>query len=116
MHGDFLLRNGRWYINQCLNDDQVFKRKLRVAFDVLNQLDGCPFYSKFGFNTDPHLNRRYVAFVYSHQEDEAVLVEWGKRFPFCELIIGLDRNGAMAIGSRVVVIRNDILKVRSTVH
>jgi hypothetical protein len=95
LHRNFRLREGGWYFNRehSIFRDQGIAIKCRFGFDDPMLLDGCPFYAKIGVNTDPSVSSRYIGFVYGKKEDQQAMEDWGRQFPFAEIITDLDREG-----------------------
>ncbi len=105
LHPDFTVRHEGWLFNKVaapLNsleylgpEAEAFdkrKLKLRFAFDDPSILDACKFHAKIGKNSDRSLPNKYIGFAYATDAQLQDLQAWGKKFPFCEMLIGLNRE------------------------
>lgn len=106
IHPDFPRKFQNWYFNRDYNwlDDGSITLKVRFAFDNPGLLDNCPFFAKVGNNLDPDVSGQYVGFAYGSGADEEKLRDWAKKFPFSELIIGLDEEGMHTPESKFIPI------------
>jgi hypothetical protein len=108
IHPDFKKTHDKfWYFNRepKIGDDQI-NLKCRVGFNDPSLLNNCPFLAKIGLNMDPHLPFRYIGFAYAHAIQQDRLKEWGERFPFAELIIGLDDVKRIRDESKRVILKH----------
>lgn len=106
IHKDFPRKDENWFYNRDYNwlDDGSITLKVRFAFDDPKLLDNCPFFARVGNNLDPDVPGQYVGFAYGSGADEERLREWAQRFPFAELIIGLDEEGMHTPESKFIPI------------
>ncbi len=93
IHQDFQLHNTGFRCNWETTPRDL-SIKARVGFTSARLLDNCPFYAKIGINTDRAISESYIGFMYGRHDEMGALVLWVQKFPFAELIEGLDRNGA----------------------
>jgi len=122
LHPDFTRKYENWFFNavpaplnrlQYLGSEvEAFdkrKMKLRFAFNDPSQLDGCKFHAKIGKNADPALPYKYIGFAYATDAQRQELQDWGQKFPFCELLVGLNRDWIQRRNSERITI-HDITK------
>ncbi len=100
----FEFRDRTWLYNREVTPGDL-SLKVRFGFDDPTLLRGCSFYSKIGFNIDPAVRTRYIGFSYGNRHEQAALEGWGKKFPFAELISGLDRNAVSTPESEVTSLK-----------
>jgi len=103
IHSDFRVRNNEWSFNRRSTPGRL-SLKVRFSFTEPHLLDDCPFYAKVGENRDRAIVEPYIGFAYAREEEKSALLAWVRRFPFAELIEGLDRNSASTIDSMVTKI------------
>lgn len=105
LHSDFGIEAGPWRFNR---EKSFFEKmptmKLRVGFDDVKLLDDCPFVAKIGINKDELVAGKYVGFFYGNVKVKDDLIKWAKKFPYSELIEGLDKNSISLPDSKVSVI------------
>lgn len=105
LHPDFRIEDGPWRYNRELGFwDGAICMKVRFGFDDAQLLDDCKFHAKIGINNDPNIPNRFIGFAYSRRGKKKDLVEWVKKFPFSELIVGLDSHGVIKEDSVVTKI------------
>jgi tRNA(Ile)-lysidine synthase TilS/MesJ len=109
LHKDFTINNGRWYFNRELRPNEEIDRKIRFGLNNLEMVDGCKFLAKIGHNLDDKIKTKFIGFAYGNKDNEENLKEWSKKFPYAEMIIGLDNNGAIKTDSKVNIIKEDSL-------
>ena len=84
--------------------DRDITLKVRFGFDNPALLDDFHFLGKIGINRDQNVKERFIGFAYGQDKDRNKLEEWAKKFPYAEIIIGLDRNGVITDDSQVIKI------------
>ncbi|MFA4955320.1 MAG: hypothetical protein WC641_08515 [Patescibacteria group bacterium] len=111
IHPDFNLREGGWFFNnihapwnqQYLGAavDAFDKRRIktRFAFNDPKLLDGCAFHAKVGLNADESLPYKYIGFAYETTHHRKELEDWSRRFPYAEILVGLDKEWVQNINS-----------------
>jgi hypothetical protein len=94
VHRDFQYQYGQWLYTDGKSHFGL-AAKVRFAFDDPELLNECPFYAKIGMNKDKQIPQRYIGFAYDHEKSR--LLNWAERFPFAELIDGLDHQGVSTL-------------------
>ena len=108
LHPDFKIKYDVWYANRYYNPfiDGKTKLKVRFSFDDPKQLDHFPFLGKVSVNLDPTISGKFIGFAYGQDKDREALESWAKKFPYAEIIIGLDDEGIIRNDSQVVKLTN----------
>jgi len=106
LHPNFRLKEGDWYFNRTFNvfTDEGITGKIRFGFDDPRLLDGCQFQAKIGMNLDAAIPNKYIGFAYARRQDFESLKEWGQKFPYAELIEGLNGDGVSTSESKVTLL------------
>lgn len=104
-----ITRDDYWYWNRYrLQKDGGANLKARVCFSypvLLNNLNQTELLAKIGPNRDKSSPYRYVGFIYGKDTDRAAVELCAKKFPYAELILGLDRNaGTLPDAERIQLI------------
>jgi len=108
LHPDFKIKAGQWRYNRDIGILRAYiDRKLRIGFDDPKLLDDCPFTGKIGINLDEAIECSNIGIIYGTERDKDNLVDWGQKFPYCELIEDLDRNGASTPDSKISIINKN---------
>ena len=100
-------REGYWYWNRWrdITRDTGANLKVIFCFDDPALLADTPLLVKIGPNRDCTRPYRFVGVVYARNRERAVIEEYARRFPYAELIIGLDRNAGTLPGAKHLVLK-----------
>lgn len=122
IHPDFSINQGTWSFNKIPAPvdlsyegpevDRCDKRRVksRFAFDDPKLLDGCGFHAKVGLNTDESLPYKYIGFAYDTAQRKKKLEKWSLKFPYSEIIIGLNREWVQGKDSERIVLNGETLE------
>ena len=104
LHPNFRVKYDSWYANRYHNPfiDGQSSLKVRFSFDDPKLLDDFPFLGKIGMNLEQNLKGKFIGFAYGQDKDRQTLEEWAKKFPYAEIIIGLDHDGVIRENSQVI--------------
>jgi len=106
LHPDFKIKDGPWRFNREPGPLRGFiVMKIRFGFDNASLLDGCPFVAKITINSDEAIRAGNIGLMYGTEKDKDALIEWAKKFPYSELIEGLDYEGVSTPDSKVSVLK-----------
>ena len=106
LHPDFQEPSGPW----VFNGSGLLVRptlKIRFAFRDATLLGHCAFHAKIGINKDPNIHEPYIGFAYGSKETQDDLSAWAQKFPYAELIMGLDSDGVITSKSNVTILKQD---------
>ncbi len=96
LHPSFgLTRDKYWYWNRSYDESLDLGVNLKLAFyfnDPAN-LGATHLHVKIGPNRAEWFQFRYTGRLYARDGARAEVEAYARRFPYAELIIGLDRNG-----------------------
>ncbi len=108
LHKDFkIIHDGFWCFNREFSPltDRELNIKAKIIFEDPSLLDDCKFLAKIGKNLDMNIPLPYIGFAYGKNEEEEALKKWVEKFPYVELIRGLDREGVIKEDSEVVQLK-----------
>ncbi len=105
LHPDFNRAYGQWVGNRKYFGMHGASLKIRFAFGDPSLLSDCWAPVKIGVNLDRNIPERYIGFAYGGTKTRDQLIEWAKRFPYSELIEGLDGSSVITKNSKVTVLK-----------
>ncbi len=106
LHPDFQELHGPWLFNEGDGPHRP-TLKIRFAFRDPALLDDCQFYAKIGINKDTNIAEPYIGFAYGSGSTKDELETWAQKFPYAELIVGLDYGGVITPKSEVVILKQE---------
>jgi len=91
-----------WYYNREYSPfvDRHVTHKVIFKFEDPRLLDDFPFLGKIGLNKED--GPKYFGVAYGDSRNKEQLVEWAKKFPWAQLLIGLDDAGVMTDKTKFV--------------
>lgn len=108
LHKDFKVTHDKfWYFNREFDPirDRELNVKAKVMFENPSLLDDCKFFAKIGKNENENVPFPYISFAYGKNKEEELLKIWAEKFPYAELIRGLDNSGVIKKDSEVVQLK-----------
>jgi len=108
LHKDFKITHDKfWYFNRDFDllKDRELNVKAKVIFENPFLLDNCEFFAKIGKNENENVPLPYIGFAYGKEEEKERLKTWAEKFPYAELICGLDSSGVIKEDSEVIQLK-----------
>ncbi len=105
LHPDFRRAYGQWVGNPKYFGMYGASLKIRFGFENPELSNDCWAPAKIGINLDRSIPERYIGFAYGGLKTRDQIVEWVQKFPYSELIEGLDGASVIAPDSKVTALK-----------